>query len=91
LLVWRGALDAVDDEDLDRIPGRNDPETELLFERALNRGSIELAGGLIDLTQRRGGFDAQRTKQGPERSQQRDKGTAHSGVRRDAESLGEIS
>jgi hypothetical protein len=45
LLVWRGALDAVDDEDLDRIPGRNDPETELLFERALNRGCIGLAGG----------------------------------------------
>jgi hypothetical protein len=45
LLVWRGALDAVDDENLDRIPGRNDPETELLFERALNRGCIGLAGG----------------------------------------------
>ena len=44
-LVWRGALDAVDDEDLDRILGGDEPEAELRFERAGERGSIGSAGG----------------------------------------------
>src|ERR1035437_4410947 len=45
LSIGRGAVDAVDDEDLDGIPGGDQLDAKLFFESYGERGSVGSAGG----------------------------------------------